>query len=87
MRETLFYTFKSAEKIEHSGSVNEDDPAQAGVNHGDRVIADGLCWKMIKERGAGTPLATIVRPDEYPPMSLGWLMERSKRDEVEVAEW
>ena len=34
--------------MEHSRE-DMDDPTGARVNHGDRVIADALAWKMMKE--------------------------------------
>ncbi len=35
--------------VEHSAAISTDDPSGARTNHGDRVIADALCWKGCKD--------------------------------------
>ena len=35
--------------IGHSHSRNSNDPTKARENHGDRVIADAVAWKVIQE--------------------------------------
>jgi len=39
----------------HSGSVGGVDPASTGENHGDRVIADALCWHALKDHVSSQP--------------------------------
>jgi len=51
MLECLAFRWANSGKIEHSGSVNKKDPTKAGENHGDRVIADALAWKMVLSMG------------------------------------
>jgi hypothetical protein len=50
--ETLLMIFKGG-RIEHSGSLDQRDPTGAGVNHGDRVVADALMWHLILEMNGG----------------------------------
>lgn len=45
------YVFTKAGTIEHDRSMVEDDPSNAGENHGDRVIADALCCRLITQLG------------------------------------
>ena len=44
----LFQLSPAGDQVYHSGSLDEKDPSGAGVNHGDRVIADALAWKLAK---------------------------------------
>jgi hypothetical protein len=67
--------------IEHSGTQDRDDPTGARVNHGDRVVADALAWKMAKDVPNASP-----SPREQEPLvlSLGWrrqLHEQAQRRE------
>ncbi len=47
MRETLAFEYNKSSNIEHGG-IESDDPSGGRVNHGDRVIADGLAWMLAK---------------------------------------
>ena len=51
LEETLSYMVLPGDKLEHVGAVGADDPAGAGANHGDRVIADALCQWARREQG------------------------------------
>ncbi len=61
------------------------DLTGAGSNHGDRVIADGLAWKMAKELGAGRIIKVAETEGAKAPVgSLGWrrgLAEAQRREE------
>jgi len=67
-------------KIEHSGSVNSIDPTDRGDNHGDVVIADALCSKVL--------VKAMQSPDKEkqgpPLMSLAW---RREQRETYTEEW
>jgi hypothetical protein len=63
--------------IEHSASIGNDDPTGARVNHGDRVIADALAWKMTKQLGIETPKQKAK--DEPALLSLEWRRQYQKR--------
>jgi hypothetical protein len=51
LREFLEYRYNRAGDVEHPSDRESDDPTGARVNHGDRVIADALMWKMMKQLG------------------------------------
>lgn len=48
------YVYVTDRKIDHSRSLPgaSPDPSGSGENHGDRVIADALCWRGVEELGA-----------------------------------
>lgn len=48
MEECLKFKYNQSGHVVH-GSEDTNDPTGALVNHGDRVIADALAWKMAKE--------------------------------------
>jgi hypothetical protein len=49
LRECREYIFQASGSVEHSRSINTIDPTGARDNHGDRVIADALCWRGMKD--------------------------------------
>ncbi len=51
LQETLAFINTKTRDVEHSEEGVLDDPTKARENHGDRVIADAQCWKLIKETG------------------------------------
>ena len=63
LRECREYVFLASGSVEHSRSVNNVDPTGARENHGDRVIADALCWKGLKEFKNVVTRKAIVHPD------------------------
>ena len=67
-------------KIEHSGSVNSIDPTDRGDNHGDIVIADSLCSKVLRR--------AIQKPEREvqgtPVMSMAW---RQEQRQAHTEEW
>jgi hypothetical protein len=60
--------------------TGKPDPSGAKVNHGDRVIADCLAWKMCQELGSGS-LREVVRP--VPVNSIAARQKRRGGDEEE----
>lgn len=54
LRETLDFYYSDAGVPIHAAEKGKDDPTGARDNHGDRVIADALAWKMVKLIGFGT---------------------------------
>ena len=67
-------------KIEHSGSVNSIDPTDRGDNHGDVVIADALCSKVLVKA-----MQTPEKEKQGPPlMSLAW---RREQRETYIEDW
>jgi hypothetical protein len=51
LEECLDYKYTSTGMIEHGGEGSGEDPTGARQNHGDRVIADALACKMMKQLG------------------------------------
>jgi len=47
LSETLEYVYGQDGSPVHARSINKDDPSGAKANHGDRVIADALAWKLM----------------------------------------
>lgn len=91
LEECLAFVFTARGTVEHDGdpesfdaTTGKQDPSGAGVNHGDRVIADALAWKMAAGRG------TIRRGKEtqkVQPGSLAWRRQLSEAKEKEAAAW
>ena len=70
-------------KIEHSGSVNSIDPTDRGDNHGDVVIADALCSKVLR-RATQKPQRETQGP---PLMSMAWRQSSRQAAEAHAEEW
>lgn len=78
IKECEFYVF-TARGVEHRGAGNTLDPSGARANHGDRVIADALCWMGMK-----TDHGTAVCVQETIPENC--LYSRRRRHEERRAE-
>lgn len=72
--ECLDYVYDAQGRVVNDHSKNDADPTGANENHGDRVIADALCWKMIRTpmRDAKKPEAEQEANAELPEGSFGW---------------
>ncbi len=72
LQECLSYRYTQQGTVEHPHEARTDDPTGARVNHGDRVIADALAWKMVKTFGMIG--AVLRKPDEsrLKVNTLGW---------------
>lgn len=77
LKETLAFICKSDNQIMHQSAAMSEDPTQSGNNHGDRVIADALCWHYILEKPA--PMAEAERERTAPYGSMAWRMNRADR--------
>jgi len=74
-REYIFFPDGS---VAHARSKNVLDPSGAKQNHGDRVIADALMWKVLKEE-----LQTPVPAEEgIPPGSFAERMLNRRKEEA-----
>jgi hypothetical protein len=71
------------ENVVHSKSINTLDPSASRSNHGDRVIADALCWKGIKERREA-PDETKEWNPEPPQNSFGARQNEWQRQQREA---
>jgi hypothetical protein len=84
LEETLKYRYTPT-GVEHPDKVKSNDPSGARVNHGDRVVADALLWKMLRSLSIPQEEATIVEPDPIPHGSLLW--RRTKRHTQSLDPW
>lgn len=69
LKECLAFKYNSSGNPEHAGEKS-DDPAQGTVNHGDRVIADALCRKMINQ--LVRPTKVEKKEETISVLSLAW---------------
>lgn len=77
MQETLLFQLSpDAKNVYHAGSLNKKDPSGAGINHGDRVWPDALCWKLSKDHAKKLQ---EQEEDEGPPeLSVLWRRQWNK---------
>ena len=68
--ECLKFKYDPSGRPVHAGEISKDDPTGARENHGDRVMADGIAWKMVKLLGYGT--AKVEAKEEIKQGSLLW---------------
>lgn len=67
--------------VYHTGWKDPKDPSGARINHGDRVVADAIAWKLIDEGGR----LVVVNPNEAPaetPSKPGGLAWRRQLDRL-----
>jgi hypothetical protein len=85
--ECLYYRYGVDGRPEHPKRKAKGDPSGAGVNHGDRVRAAALCWKMACDLGTGRkPVGEAADQAR----EGGWLWRRQqaeKADQEAEAEW
>ena len=77
--QALEFIYTTSGRIEHGGAMNSPDPSDSGDNHGDIVIADALCCKVLRERQQKN-----AKSHKAPPhvMSLAWRRMQRQRDEI-----
>lgn len=87
--ECLQFEYKG-DTVEYSGSRKADDPAGAGVNHGDIVVSDALCW-WLRVDLMGLEYLNREQPSEYvdviPFGSIAWKVEKWKKEQREEEAW
>ena len=76
LEECLEYIFDKTGGVSHSKEDNKDDPSGAKDNHGDRVIADALAFRGMKEHAI--KVVKMKKP-EIPVGSLAWRKEQGKK--------
>lgn len=79
LQEAGFYVFVG-NTIEYQGPDVTSDPGNKGANHGDRVIADALCAKLLFERKGGRPSEQKPQKDA-PVLSVAWRLEHFGKKE------
>lgn len=88
LEECLSFRYKPDGGVEHSGASNSKEYSGARVNHGDRVVADALCCKMVKQLNALADSArTVVAPAVTDQRTLAWRRARAAEEEREREQW
>ena len=80
LREFFRFKYTKNGTVEHTGEESKDDPSGARGNHGDRVIADALAWKLSKQSWAVTKKTVETAA---PVLSLAWRREMWNKDRDE----
>lgn len=81
VNECQMYEWTETQGVAHVDSVSPSDPSGAKKNHGDRVIADALCWMLLR---------TEKRPDSPEIVSrntLAHLHKELERSEALQGAW
>lgn len=66
----------------HADVLHEDDPAGAKLQHGDRVVADGLCYLMAHD----SVVEDEAGDDDKPPDLATFEGRRKAREQTEIEE-
>ena len=75
-------------KVVEDGQARQSDDEDVGDNHGDRVVADALAWKMCKEYGwASNQTAAVNSTPVTHPGTLAWRRDFHERAEAAVNDW
>ena len=77
VEECRYYVYSATGSVDHSGAVGSADPTKARDNHGDRVIADALAWKGVKDRPE-----IEDRPEMKEPPTNSFAGRRARRAEA-----
>lgn len=83
--ECLDFKFNERGDPEHNKEKMKNDPTGARDNHGDRVIADALCWKMLQLIGLGHRKKEEAR--QVAVGSLQWRRDIAERREKAARAW
>ncbi len=67
LEECLAFIVNAKSNVVHDQEEDAEDPTGARVNHGDRVIADALAWKMANSFGLISNRAKKREAQEGPP--------------------
>lgn len=84
LEECLAFIHTKEGNVAHSEEMDAEDPSGAGRNHGDRVVADALSWKMCKRLGTGKP---PERGQESQTGSLAWRRRYNEGRRKEEESW
>jgi hypothetical protein len=69
-------------RVEHATEKNAVDDSAARESHADHVIADGLAWMLVEDKGG--PAGSPAVPDPEPPV-LSWEWRRKMGMEADDA--
>jgi hypothetical protein len=77
LEEALHYVYLPTGAIEHDRAQATLDPTAAGENHGDRVIADAIAWRLIRDQPAYTQASQAT---SAPYGSMAWRLAVAERE-------
>lgn len=86
LEECLSFIHTTKGLIEHAEQFDKDDPSGASVNHGDRVIADALAWKMCRSLGIGVG-SRKQEEDRLKPNCLAWRRQQADNQRRREKSW
>jgi hypothetical protein len=72
----------SGRSVVHPHSETCTDPSGAKENHGDRVIANAICWQAIS-----VVPPTKDEPDEIPVGTFGWRLQQALAESAKEDGW
>jgi hypothetical protein len=81
VNECQMYEWTDTQSVCHVEAASAPDPSGAKKNHGDRVIADALCWMLMRR---------TKRPDSPEIISrntLAYLQRQLEQDEARQGSW
>jgi hypothetical protein len=81
VNECQMFQFTETGTIEHVESSASADPSGAKKNHGDRVMADAMCWKVLRK------MVNVEPKEIIHGNSLARLQQDIERNEVGQDEW
>lgn len=91
LSECLAFIFTADGYVTHTGWKDPRDGASAKINHGDRAVADALCWKLVDEGGKLVTVNVNTQKEEAPPTfqtgGLAWRAEIAKIRSQATGTW
>lgn len=91
LSECLAFVFSAEGYVYHTGWKDPKDASAAKVNHGDQVIADALCWKMVDESkllvNVDAILRTAIVPETHQVGGLAWRAEMGRMAVKDGGSW
>lgn len=76
LSECMAFVYAADGYVYHTGWKDPKDPSAARINHGDRVVADALAWKLVDEWGKLSQ-ATTGEPDYDDSNRPAWMPPRA----------
>ena len=79
LKECLSFVYGPDGYVFHTGAKDPKDASGARINHGDHVVADALCWKMLDTLGrlsGAETVSTRPRTDPREPLAVGLALRR-----------
>ena len=77
----------SNQKVVHQKSLNSEDPAHGGDNHGDRVIATAVAWRGVTDRPAIKLKKTPISDLSPPPYSFAARRKKHQKTIEQEPSW